>query len=229
MTSNKKVLMVLTSHDQLGNTGEKTGFWLEEFAAPYYQLIDAGFDVTLASPLGGQPPLDPKSAEPDFQTDATRRFEQDKINQAVLATTTKLNLVNANDYAAVFYPGGHGPMWDLTHDQHSINLITAFIEQNKPVAVVCHSTSVLLNVKDKDGNAIVKGKKVAGFTNSEEEAVQLTDIVPFLLEDELIKQGANYLKGDDWASFVVEDSGIISGQNPASSAEAASRLIAKLS
>lgn len=221
--------MVITSHDKLGNTGEKTGFWLEEFASPYYQLIDAGFSVTLASPLGGQPPLDPKSAEADFQTDATRRFEQDKENQAVLATTTKLELIDANDYAAVFYPGGHGPMWDLTTNQKSIALISAFIEQNKPVAVVCHSTSVLLNVKDKNGAAIVQGKKITGFTNSEEDAVQLTDIVPFLLEDELVKQGANYQKGDDWASFVVEDSGIISGQNPASSSEVATRLIKQLS
>ncbi|MBA6224851.1 MULTISPECIES: type 1 glutamine amidotransferase domain-containing protein [unclassified Colwellia] len=229
VTNTTNVLMVITSHDKLGNTGEKTGFWLEEFASPYYQLIDAGFSVTLASPLGGQPPLDPKSAEADFQTDATRRFEQDKENQAVLATTTKLELIDANDYAAVFYPGGHGPMWDLTTNQKSIALISAFIEQNKPVAVVCHSTSVLLNVKDKNGAAIVQGKKITGFTNSEEDAVQLTDIVPFLLEDELVKQGANYQKGDDWASFVVEDSGIISGQNPASSSEVATRLIKQLS
>jgi putative intracellular protease/amidase len=228
VTNTTNVLMVITSHDKLGNTGEKTGFWLEEFATPYYQLIDAGFSVTLASPLGGQPPLDPKSAEADFQTDATRRFEQDKANQAVLATTTKLELIDANDYAAVFYPGGHGPMWDLTTNQKSIALISAFIEQNKPVAVVCHSTSVLLNVKDKNGAAIVQGKKITGFTNSEEDAVQLTDIVPFLLEDELIKQGANYQKGDDWASFVVEDSGIISGQNPASSSEVARCLIKQL-
>ena len=223
------VLMVLTSHDKLGDTGEKTGFWLEEFASPYYQLVYAGFNVTLASPLGGQPPLDPKSAEVDFQTDATRRFEQDSASQAVLANTKKLNLIDANDYAAVFYPGGHGPMWDLTNDQHSIALISAFIKQNKPVAVVCHATAVLLNVKDANGDAIVKGKKIAGFTNSEEAAVQLTDIVPFLLEDELIKLGANYQKSDDWASFVVEDGDIISGQNPASSSEAAARLIIKLS
>ena len=229
VTNTTNVLMVITSHDKLGNTGEKTGFWLEEFAAPYYQLIDAGFSVTLASPLGGQPPLDPKSAEADFQTDATRRFEQDEENQAVLATTTKLELIDANDYVAVFYPGGHGPIWDLTTNQKSIALISAFIEQNKPVAVVCHSTSVLLNVKDKNGAAIVQGKKITSFTNSEEDAVQLTDIVPFLLEDELIKQGANYQKGDDWASFVVEDSGIISGQNPASSSEVATRLIKQLS
>ena len=225
---NTQVLMVLTSHDKLGNTGEKTGFWLEEFAAPYYQLIDAGFTVTLASPLGGQPPLDPKSAEADFQTDATRRFESDKQSQQVLATTTKLDLIDANKYAAVFYPGGHGPLWDLTDNQDSINLISAFIEQNKPVAVVCHATAVLLKVKDSNGTAIVKGKKIAGFTNSEEDAVQLTNIVPFLLEDELIKQGADYQKGQDWAPFVVEDGLIISGQNPASSSEAANRLINKL-
>ena len=225
----KEVLMVLTSHEKLGDTGEKTGFWLEEFASPYYQLVDAGFNVTLASPLGGQPPLDPKSAEADFQTDATRRFEQDSASQAVLANTKKLDLIDANEYAAVFYPGGHGPMWDLTNDQHSIALISAFIEQNKPVAVVCHATAVLLNVKDANGDAIVKGKKIAGFTNSEEAAVQLTDIVPFLLEDELIKLGAIYQKGDDWSSFVVEDGDIISGQNPASSSEAAARLITKLS
>ena len=226
--SNKQVLMILTSHDQLGDTGEKTGFWLEEFAAPYYQLIDAGFTVTLASPSGGQPPLDPKSAEADFQTDATHRFEQDTTSQKVLATTSKLASINGDDYAAVFYPGGHGPLWDLTNNQKSINLISSFIEQNKPVAVVCHATAVLLNVKDNAGNPLVKGKKIAGFTNSEEEAVQLTNIVPFLLEDELIKQGADYQKSDDWSSFVIEDGNIISGQNPASSSEAANRLIQRL-
>lgn len=225
---NTQVLMVLTSHDKLGDTGEKTGFWLEEFAAPYYQLINAGYTVTLASPLGGQPPLDPKSAEADFQTDATRRFEADEQSQQALATTQKLNLIKAEEYAAVFYPGGHGPLWDLTNDQDSINLISAFIAQSKPVAVVCHATAVLLNVKDSNGNAIVKGKKMAGFTNTEEDAVQLTNIVPFLLEDELVKQGADYQKGDDWAPFVVEDGLLISGQNPASSSKAASRLINKL-
>jgi putative intracellular protease/amidase len=223
------VLMVLTSHDTLGDTAEKTGFWLEEFAAPYYQLIDAGYNVTLASPFGGQPPLDPQSAEADFQTDDTRRFEQDKASQQVLANTKKLSQVSADDYAAVFYPGGHGPLWDLTDNEDSIALISAFIAQDKPVAVVCHATAVLLNVKDKNGTAIVKDKTITGFTNSEEEAVQLTNIVPFLLEDELIKQGANYQKGDDWASFVVEDGGIISGQNPASSKEAAIHLINRLS
>jgi len=225
---NMQVLMVLTSHDSLGDTGEKTGFWLEEFAAPYYQLIDAGYRVTLASPLGGQPPLDPKSAEDDFQTDATRRFEQDKQSQAILANTTRLADINANDYAAVFYPGGHGPLWDLTNNRHSIALISAFIAQHKPVAVVCHSSAVLLNVKDKNGTAIVKGKAITGFTNGEEAAVQLTDVVPFLLEDELIKLGANYQKADDWSAFVVEDSGIVSGQNPASSSAAAARLITLL-
>lgn len=220
--------MVLTSHDTLGDTGEKTGFWLEEFAAPYYQLIDAGYSVTLASPLGGQPPLDPKSASDDFQTEATRRFEQDETSKNVLASTHKLSLMKASDYAAVFYPGGHGPLWDLTGDQNSIALITDFLQQNKPVAVVCHATSVLLNVKNEQGDAVVKNTKVTGFTNSEEDAVQLTDVVPFLLEDELIKQGANYQKAEDWSSFVVADGNIISGQNPASSLETANYLIKNL-
>ncbi|SEL11409.1 Putative intracellular protease/amidase [Colwellia chukchiensis] len=226
--NNRQVLMVLTSHHSLGNTGEKTGFWLEEFAAPYYQVIDAGYQVKIASPLGGQPPLDPKSVEADFQTDATRRFEQDKKSQAQLAKTTPLADIHANDYAAVFYPGGHGPLWDLTNNQDSIALISSFIKQHKPVAVVCHATAVLLNVKDESGNALVKGKAITAFSNSEEDAVQLTDVVPFLLEDELIKLGANYQKAEDWTSFVVADGGIISGQNPASSSATAARLIQHL-
>ena len=220
--------MVLTSHDELGATGEKTGFWVEEFAAPYYAFIDAGFNVTLASVAGGQPPIDPKSTLEDFQTPSTHRYDSDESVKALMANTAILANVNAADFDAVFYPGGHGPLWDLTDNQDSINLISAFIEQNKPVAVVCHATAVLLKVKDSNGTAIVKGKKIAGFTNSEEDAVQLTNIVPFLLEDELIKQGADYQKGQDWAPFVVEDGLIISGQNPASSSEAANRLINKL-
>ena len=219
------VLMILTSHSELGNTGKKTGFWVEEFASPYYTLSDAGIEVTLASPKGGQPPIDPKSAEPDSQTEATRRFDKDQDLQQLLATTKKLSDVKAEDFDAVFYPGGHGPLWDLTTDQDSIRLIQNFWSANKPVAAVCHAPAALLNVKDEKGEPLVKGKNVTGFTNTEEEAVQLTEVVPFLLEDELKNRGGNYSKKEDWASYVVKDGLLITGQNPASSEEAAKELL----
>lgn len=223
-----KILMILTSHDELGDTGEKTGFWLEEFAAPYYVFKDAGADVTLASPAGGQPPLDPKSDAPDAQTDATKRFKDDTDSQKVLATTHKLSEVTPSRFDAVFYPGGHGPMWDLAESQTSITLIENAIANGKPVAAVCHAPAVLRHVKGTDGEPLVKGKKVTGFSNSEEEAVGLTDVVPFLLEDMLAEQGGDYSKGEDWASYVLEDGPLITGQNPASSEEAARKLLARL-
>lgn len=225
---NLKVLVVLTSHDQLGDTGHKTGFWVEEFAAPYYVLHDARVDVTIASPKGGQPPIDPKSALPEFQTQATKRFDQDEILQAKLANTIVLDQVHASDYDAVFYPGGHGPLWDLANDQASISLIETFWNQHKPVAAVCHAPGVFRAVKNEDGTPLVKDKKVTGFSNSEEEAVQLTDVVPFLVEDELIKLGGQYSKGEDWTSYVVKDGMLITGQNPGSSEETAKELLALL-
>jgi putative intracellular protease/amidase len=220
-----KILMVLTSHDELGNTGKKTGFWIEEFASPYYAFTEAGASVTLTSPKGGQPPIDPKSDEPSSQTPATIRFKADDELQIKLANTQKLSEVSANDFDAVFYPGGHGPMWDLTTDLDSIKLIEDFWKNNKPVAAVCHAPSVLLNVSDEDGNPLVKDKKVTGFTNTEEEGVKLTEIVPFLLEDELKNKGGIYSKKDDWESYVVQDGLLITGQNPASSEEAAHVLL----
>ncbi len=223
-----KILMVLTSHSELGNTGEKTGFWVEEFAAPYYVFLDASADVTLASPAGGQPPIDPKSELPDFQTDATRRFDTDENGQAKLATTQKLSEIKAEDYDAVFYPGGHGPLWDLTEDKDSIALIEALINSSKPVSAVCHAGAVLLHAKDASGAAIVKDRAVTGFSNSEEAAVQLTDIVPFLLEDAFQAAGAEYQKAEDWHAFAVQDGLIITGQNPASSAMVAEKLLANL-
>ena len=223
-----KVLMVLTSHSELGNTGKKTGFWIEEFAAPYYTLKDAGADITLASPKGGQPPIDPKSAEPSAQTESTKRFDKDAELQKLLANTKKLGEVKAADFDAVFFPGGHGPLWDLTKDPDSIKLIQEFWSAKKPVAAVCHAPSVLLNVKDENGEPLVKGKKVTGFTNTEEEAVQLTKVVPFLLEDELKNKGGQYSKKEDWASYVVKDGMLITGQNPASSEAAAKELLALL-
>ncbi|URQ60068.1 type 1 glutamine amidotransferase domain-containing protein [Pantoea alhagi] len=220
-----KVLIVLTSHDQLGNTGRKTGFWLEELAAPYYAFKEAGADITLASPKGGKPPLDPKSNEPMFQTELTRRFEADADATAQLAGTIRLDSVSQADYDTVFYPGGHGPLWDLAEDAHSIALIESFIAANKPVALVCHAPGVLRHVKTPAGRPLVEGKKVTGFTNSEEEAVGLTNVVPFLVEDELIAKGGIYSKGEDWSSYVVSDGLLITGQNPTSSAETAALLI----
>lgn len=220
-----KVLMVVTSHDQLGDTGKKTGFWLEEFAAPYYILKDAGADVTVVSPLGGQPPLDPKSDEPDAQTDATRRFKADASAQAVLAATGKLAEMNAADFDAVFYPGGHGPLWDLAENKASIALIEAMAAAGKPVAAVCHAPGVLRHVKAVDGSPLLKGKRVTGFTNSEEEAVGLTAVVPFLVEDMLKENGGQYTKGADWQSYVLTDGKLITGQNPASSEDAAKALL----
>ncbi|WP_192073047.1 type 1 glutamine amidotransferase domain-containing protein (plasmid) [Pantoea agglomerans] len=223
-----KILMVLTSHDELGTTGKKTGFWLEELAAPYYAFLDAGAEITLASPKGGQPPLDPKSDEPDSQTDETRRFHADSAAQAVLASTVKLDTVDQEAFDAVFYPGGHGPLWDLANDKHSISLIEQTLQAGKPVALVCHAPGVLRDVKNADGTPLVKGKKVTGFTNSEEEGVGLTEVVPFLVEDVLKQNGGLYSRGDDWQSYTVQDGLLITGQNPGSSAETAKVLLARL-
>jgi putative intracellular protease/amidase len=215
------ILMVLTSHDKLGDTGKKTGFWLEEFAAPYYIFKDAGASITLASPQGGQPPLDPKSDEPDSQTEATRRFKDDPAAQKALANTVKLGSVSGDDFDTVFYPGGHGPLWDLASDKDSIRLIESMYAAGKLVTAVCHAPGVFKDAKAADGSPLVKGKKVTGFTNTEEEAVQLTKVVPFLVEDVLKKNGGQYSKGADWAPYVVSDGNLITGQNPASSAPAA--------
>lgn len=224
-TSIFKVLIVLTSHDQLGNTGIKTGFWSEELAAPYYALTDSGIEVTLASPLGGRPPLDPKSELPEFQTDETRRFDADEALQEKLSHTLKLSEVKEEDYDAIFYPGGHGPLWDLTNDKKSIALIEAFYRNGKPVAAVCHAPGVLRYVKEDDGSPLVKGKQVTGFANTEEEAVNLTNIVPYLVEDELKKLGGIYSKTADWQSYVLQDGHLITGQNPGSSTGVAQQLI----
>lgn len=220
--------MVLTSHAELGSTGKKTGFWVEEFAAPYYAFKDAGINVTLASPAGGQAPIDPTSELDDFQTLATKRYFKDADSQNLIANTQVLAQINSEDFDAVFYPGGHGPLWDLTDNNHSIKLIEQFLAANKPVAAVCHASAALLNVKDSTGEFLVKGKAVSGFTNTEEEAVQLTDIVPFLLEDEFIKRGADYQKTEDWHAFAVQDGLLISGQNPASSILVAEKLLKQL-
>lgn len=223
-----KILMVLTSHDQLGDTGEKTGFWLEEFAAPYFTFIDAKAEVTLASPKGGQPPLDPKSDEADAQTEATKRFRSDTQAQKALASTFPLGEVDPYDFDAVFYPGGHGPLWDLAESKDSKTLLEAFYAANKPVAAVCHAPGVLKHVKAPDGHPVVKGKRVTGFTNSEEAAVGLTEVVPFLVEDMLKANGGDYSKAEDWASYVVEDGHLITGQNPASSEATAQALLKRL-
>lgn len=224
-----KVLMVLTSHDQLGNTGEKTGFWLEEFTTPYYVFRDAGAEITLASPLGGVPPLDPKSENPDFQTDATRRFRNDTRALAALAGTLKLSEVRPADYDALFYPGGHGPLWDLARDPDSIALIEAMAAAGKPVAAVCHGPAVLLQARAADGTPLVAGREVTGFSNSEEAAVELTDVVPFSVEEELTKQGGRYSKAEDWQAHVVSSGRLITGQNPASSEAVAREVLRQLS
>ena len=223
-----KILMVLTSHDKLGDTGEKTGFWLEEFVAPYYALKDAGAEITLASPKGGQPPLDPKSDAPDAQTDDTRRFKSDEAAQGALADTRKLSELKAEDFDAVFYPGGHGPLWDLANDAHSIALIEAFGEANKPTGFVCHAPGVLKDARRPNGEPFVRGKSVTGFTNTEEESLGLTETVPFLVEDMLSERGGKFSKADDWASHVLTDGALVTGQNPASSRAAAEALLALL-
>ncbi|UNK51256.1 type 1 glutamine amidotransferase domain-containing protein [Lysobacter sp. S4-A87] len=219
-----RILMVLTSHDTLGDTGRKTGFWLEEFASPYYVFTDAGASVTVVSPKGGQPPIDPKSDDPDNQTEAQTRFKADRDAIAVLANTLRLDSISPADFDTVFYPGGHGPMWDLAEDPVSIKLIEAFYDSGKPVAAVCHAPGVLRHVTH-DGEPIVKGKRVAGFTNTEEEEVQLTKVVPFLVEDELKRQGGLYQKTDNWFPFAVVDGLLITGQNPASSTITAQTLL----
>ena len=223
-----KILMVLTSHDALGNTGKKTGFWLEEFAAPYFVFKDAGAEVVLASPAGGQPPLDPKSDLPEFQTAMTEHFKSDAAAQQVLANTVKLASIDQQDFDTVFYPGGHGPLWDLAESADSIQLIESFDRAGKPMGFVCHAPGALRHVKAASGAPLIQGKQVTGFTNSEEAAVELTDVVPFLIEDEFIKLGAHYQKGADWAPFVVQDGHLITGQNPASSEDVAKALLLQL-
>ena len=223
-----RILIVLTSHDRLGNTGKSTGFWLEELAAPYYVFKEAGAELTLASPKGGRPPLDPKSNEPENQTEATRRFEADREAMAALSRTHKLSEVSVDDYDAVFYPGGHGPLWDLAEDRDSIALREATLAAGKPLAAVCHAPGALRHVKAQDGSPLVRGKAVTGFTNTEEQAVGLTQVVPFLVEDALKQNGGRYTKAGDWQPYVVQDGLLITGQNPASSAPAAQTLLALL-
>lgn len=223
-----KILFVLTSHDTLGDTGKKTGFWIEEFANPYYSLMDKGVDITIATPKGGKAPIDPSSNTDDAQTEATKRYWDDKEAQERIATTKILSKMDASDFDAVFYPGGHGPLWDLANDATSIKLIETFNEQKKPIAFVCHAPAALKNVKGKDGSPLVKGKKVTGFTNSEEKAVQLTDVVPFLVEDMLKENGGIYSKKEDWAVYAIQEGNLITGQNPASSELVAEKLLAAL-
>ncbi|CAM4138379.1 type 1 glutamine amidotransferase domain-containing protein [Gillisia hiemivivida] len=224
----KNILFVLTSNDKMGDTDNKTGFWIEEFAAPYYILTDAGYNVTLASPKGGQPPIDPNSATEDAATEDTKRFDKDKKTQEVLASTKKLEDVDQKDFDAVFYPGGHGLLWDLVENKTSKKLIESFLANDKPISFVCHAPAILKNIQDTEGNALVKGKKVTGFTNGEEEAVQLTDVVPFLIEDMMKEKGADYSKIGDWEPYALEDGLLITGQNPASSSKVAKLLMEKL-
>ncbi|WP_299381669.1 type 1 glutamine amidotransferase domain-containing protein [uncultured Lacinutrix sp.] len=223
-----KVLFVLTSHDKLGDTGKKTGFWVEEFASPYYSLLDKGADITIATPNGGAAPIDPSSDSPDAATEATERFNKDADAKSKIANTNKLSNMNADDFDAVFYPGGHGPLWDLANDVTSIALIEKFNTQDKPVAFVCHAPAALKGVKNADGTPLVKGKKVTGFTNTEEAAVGLTDVVPFLVEDMLNENGGIYSKKEDWAAYAIQDGNLITGQNPASSELVAEKLLESL-
>ncbi len=223
-----KVLFVLTSHDKLGDTGEKTGFWIEEFAAPYYNLLEKGVDVTVATPQGGKAPIDPNSEGPDAQTEDTKRFYKDTESQKVIDNTLKLETIKAEEFDALFYPGGHGPLWDLAEDKTSIALIESFNKQKKPIAFVCHAPAALKNVKNENGEPLVKGKKVTGFTNTEEEAVKLTNVVPFLVEDMLKENGGIYSKSGDWEVHVLKDGNLITGQNPASSNKAADKLYESL-
>lgn len=220
-----KILMVVTSHDKLGDTGEKTGFWLEELAAPYYVFLDAGASVTIASPKGGMPPVDPKSNEPKHETEATRRFKSDQAAQDDLAHSKRLREVSVNDFDAIFFPGGHGPLWDLASDLDAMALTEAFVKADKPVGAVCHAPATLGDVRGEDGDFLVKGKRVTGFTNAEEEAVGLTSVVPFLLEDRLKERGALFSHGENWTPYVQVDGKLVTGQNPASSAPAAEALL----
>ncbi len=220
-----KVLLILTSHDQLGNTGKKTGFWLEEFAAPFYVLKDAGAEITIASPKGGQPPLDPKSDLPENQTELTNRFRADASANAQLANTKVLSGISAEDFDTVFYPGGHGPMWDMPDNAISIALIESFVRADKPIGAVCHAPAAFTNVRGKDGEYLVKGKRVTGFSNEEETAVQLENVVPFLLEDRLKQRGGSYTRAASWAPHIEIDGLLVTGQNPASSAPAAEALL----
>jgi len=225
----KKILFVLTSNDKLGDTGNKTGFWIEEFAAPYYMFKDAGYEVTLSSPKGGQPPIDPSSESEDAQTESTKRFYNDKETQETLSSTLQLSGVDQKDYDALFYPGGHGVLWDLVEDKDSKEIIESFYNNDKPVSFVCHAPAVLKNIKNSNVEPLVKGKKVTGFTNQEEDAVQLTNVVPFLLEDMLIENGGEYSKIEDWQPYAVQDGLLITGQNPASSEKVADLLMKTLS
>jgi putative intracellular protease/amidase len=224
-TKTMNVLMILTSHDKLGDTGKKTGFWLEEFAAPYYVLLDAGAEITLASPAGGQPPLDPQSDVPDAQTEATERFKKDDAAQRALGNTTRLAEIDAGAFDAIFFPGGHGPLWDLAENADSQRLIETFIAEDRPLAAVCHAPAIFKHTKGPDGKSLVSGRRVTGFTNTEEEGVGLTKIVPFLVEDMLKANGGLYEKGPDWGSYVVVDRKLVTGQNPASSEAAAKELL----
>lgn len=223
-----KILMILTSHDELGDTGEKTGFWLEEFTAPYYAFRNAGMDITLASPKGGQPPLDPNSDVENAQTESTKRFKNDARAQEALANTVKLSEIEGDQYDAVFFPGGHGPLWDLANDAHSRHLIEAFASNNRPIGAVCHAPAVFKYTLDATGKPLVAGRRATGFTNSEEEAAGLTQAVPFLVEEMLKSNGAAYESGDDWKSYVVVDGNLVTGQNPASSTAAAQELLKML-